>query len=565
MKLKKLHIDHFRHISDIDIDFTQCNNFAVLIGNNGSGKSSILELIAQLIVQATYKKSHNTSDFLEYEIDGKNYILDKNYKKANPKIKLPERMVAVYSGEDQKLWNLSFKIPYKKRYKNIRANGIKKPNIYYYDRNYWEIALLTLAISDLPDNQTFLSNIIGISSIEAVIISFNNQLRKKWKTSPHNEILQFYDCLNKNNEAEVVLTLDELKNVAEYEQDFFDNLANCIVIDQENLINAITITYKATSGEEILNASFLSEGEKKLILFRAILEFATQEDTLILLDEPDAHIHESRKADLINLLQEYTSAGRAIVMTTHSAKIADQLPINNIVMLDLDDKGNVKVEDKTKQELRNKLLSGSWNLIQQQFFANSTKPLLLVEGLSDVKYIKKAMEFLDNELYQRMDILPFNGTGNASDFINNLIPLINSSKPVIALFDRDPAGAKGLATCIGKDSKSFSANYGENVKTYKRDNIYFCMLPVPSSQKGKNGFLIEDYFHNSIKKSILKEQFKKYDGSLKTVPSGLENIVKSGIEECFDKTPEKLNFNNFAVLIDKIKNILNGSESVGTI
>lgn len=96
MKLKKLHIDHFRHISDVDIDFTQCDNFAVLIGNNGSGKSSIIELIAQLIIQATYKKSHNTGDFLEYEIDGKNYILDKNYKKANPKIKLPERMVAVY-------------------------------------------------------------------------------------------------------------------------------------------------------------------------------------------------------------------------------------------------------------------------------------------------------------------------------------------------------------------------------------------------------------------------------------------------------------------------------------
>ena len=565
MKLKKLHIDHFRHIRDVDIDFEQCNNFAVLIGNNGSGKSSIIELIAQLISQVIYNNPIHLQASLEYEIDNKSYNINKNYKRTQPKIELPQRLVAVYSGEDQKLWELTFKTPYKTRYDNIRHDGIKTPKIYYYDRRYWEIALLTLAISDLPDNQTFLSNIIGISSIKAVKISFNNQLRKKWKTSPNNEILQFYDCLNKNNEAEVVLTLDELKNVAGYEQDFFDNLANCIVIDQENLINAITITYKATSGEEILNTSFLSEGEKKLILFRAILEFATQEDTLILLDEPDAHIHESRKVDLLNLLQEYTSAGRAIVMTTHSAKIADQLPINNIVMLDLDDKGNVKVEDKTKQELRNKLLSGSWNLMQQHFFANSTKPLLLVEGLSDVKYIKKAMKLLDNELYQRMDILPFNGTGNASDFINNLIPLINPSKTVIALFDRDPAGAKGLAACIGKDLKSFSANYGENVKTYKKNNIYFCMLPVPSSQNGKNGFLIEDYFHNSIKRSILKKQFKKYDGSLKTVPSGLENIVKSGIEDCFDKTPEKLIFDNFATLIDKIKNILNGGESVETI
>ncbi|MBQ9788840.1 MAG: AAA family ATPase [Lentisphaeria bacterium] len=559
MKLKKLHIDHFRHISDVDIDFTQCNNFAVLIGNNGSGKSSILELIAQLIVQATYKKSHNTSDFLEYEIDGKNYILDKNYKKANPKIKLPERMVAVYSGEDQKLWNLSFKIPYKTRYKNIRANGIKKPNIYYYDRNYWEVALLSLAISNLPGNQDFLQNVIGIYNIEKINFLCNKKLRAKWKKS--NEILQFYDELNKNNDDEIVLTLKELKDiVVGYEIDFFDNLANCIEIDKENLIKEITITYKTKENDSILKASFLSEGEKKLLLLRAILEFATQEDTLILLDEPDAHIHESRKTDLINLLQEYTASGRAIVMTTHSAKIADQLSLNNIVMLDRDEQRNVKVEDKTKQELRNKLLSGSWDIMQQHFFSNSTRPLLLVEGLSDVKYIKKAMEILDHELYQKIDILPFNGTGNASDFINNLMLLINSSKPVIVLFDRDPAGAKGLAECIEKEPKTFSNNYRENVTTYKKNNIYFCMLPVPSSQNGKNGFLIEDYFHNSIKKSILKKQFKRYDGSLKTIPSSLENIVKSGIEQCFDKTPAKLNFDNFSVLIDKINRIINGQE-----
>lgn len=562
MKLKKLLVKHFRHIHDVYIDFEQCDNLAVLIGNNGSGKSSILELIAQLIIQATYKKSHNTNDFLEYEIDGNDYILDKNYKKANPKIKLPERMVAVYRGEDQKLWNLSFKIPYETRYKNIRVNGIKKPNIYYYDRNYWEIALLTLAISDLQGNKEFLLNTIGVS-IECIKFYCNSKLREKWTAS--NEILQFYDWLNKNNDSEIILTLDELKNVSGYESEFFDNLANCIEVDHENLIKGITVTCKTINGEEIISADFLSEGEKNLILFRAILEFATQENTLILLDEPDAHIHESRKADLIKLLQEYTASGRAIIMTTHSAKIADLLESENIIMLDRDERGNAKVEDKTKQELRNKLLSGSWNLMQQQFFANSSRPLLLVEGLSDVKYIKKAIELLDKELYQKMDILPFNGTGNASDFINNLMPLINSSKTVIALFDRDPAGARGLAACIERDAKSFSANYGENIKTYKKDNVYFCMLPVPSSQNGKNGFLVEDYFHNSIKRSILKKQFKGYDGSLKTVPSSLESIVKSGIEECFDKTPEKLNFDNFAALIDKIKNILNGSESVETI
>ena len=90
MKLKKLHIDHFRHIRNVDIDFTRCNNFAVLIGNNGSGKSSILELIAQLINQATYNNPMHFQAALEYEIDNKNYYVPvtKYLNDPNDKIKI---------------------------------------------------------------------------------------------------------------------------------------------------------------------------------------------------------------------------------------------------------------------------------------------------------------------------------------------------------------------------------------------------------------------------------------------------------------------------------------------
>lgn len=109
------------------------------------------------------------------------------------------------------------------------------------------------------------------------------------------------------------------------------------------------------------------------------------------MDEPDAHIHESRKADLLNLLQEYTSAGRAIVMTTHSAKIADQLPLNNVVVLDRVEQGNVQLVEKGKQDILSKLLYGQYGNFYASFFASSNTPLLLVEGEGDAKYIKRAL------------------------------------------------------------------------------------------------------------------------------------------------------------------------------
>lgn len=546
MKLKKLLVKNFRHIHDVYIDFEQCDNLAVLIGNNGSGKSSILELIAQLIIQATYKKSHNTNDFLEYEIDGNDYILDKNYKKANPKIKLPERMVAVYSGEDQKLWNLSFKIPYETRYKNIRVNGIKKPNIYYYDRNYWEIALLTLAISDLQGNKEFLLNTIGVS-IECIKFYCNSKLRKKWTTS--NEILQFYDWLNKNNDSEIILTLDELKNASGYESEFFDNLSNCIEVDNENLIKGITVTCKTINGEEIISADFLSEGEKKLILFRAILEFATQENTLILLDEPDAHIHESRKADLIKLLQEYTASGRAIIMTTHSAKIADQLPLDNVIMLDRDEQGNVQPVEKDKQDVLSKLLYGQYGNFHASFFASSNIPLLLVEGEGDVKYIMKALEFWGNGL--TFDILHFGGTGNAPHFLSEIKSCLKENKTIIVLFDRDNSGRDGMKSCCKRGDK-------RKEDIFCKDGVYFTMLPRTPGHPNGEDFVIEDYLPNSLKIDLLHQKVNDSCGFYAKVPRDLRESMKSTLLSNLSNY-QKDDLTGFKVLIDKLKSIIDGS------
>ncbi len=547
MKLKKLHIDHFRHIRNVDIDFTRCNNFAVLIGNNGSGKSSILELIAQLINQATYNNPMHFQAALEYEIDNKNYILDKNYKLAHPKIELPKRLVAVYSGEDKKLWELSFKIPYETRYKNIKQNGMRQPSIYYYDRNYWEIALLTLAISSLADNKNFLQNIVGIYKIEKINFLFNKKLRTRWYGS--NEILRFYDWLNKNNDDEIVLTLAELKDATSYENDFFDNLANCIEIDKENLIKEITITYKTDENGSILNASFLSEGEKKLLLLRAILEFATQEDTLILLDEPDAHIHESRKADLLNLLQEYTSAGRAIVMTTHSAKIADQLPLNNVVVLDRVEQGNVQLVEKGKQDILSKLLYGQYGNFYASFFASSNTPLLLVEGEGDAKYIKRALGVWGDGL--NFDILHFGGTGNAPHFLSEIKSCLKENKTIIALFDRDDAGRDGMKNCCGR---------GDKMKddVFYKDRVFFTMLPRIPEHPNSEDFIIEDYFHNSLKIKLLYQKVNDSHGLYAKVPTDLRGSMKNTLLSNLS-TYTKDDLVGFKVLIDKLKSIVDGS------
>ena len=48
MRLKRLWIDGFKNLNNFELDFSSSDGVTVLIGNNGSGKSNVLEAISAL-------------------------------------------------------------------------------------------------------------------------------------------------------------------------------------------------------------------------------------------------------------------------------------------------------------------------------------------------------------------------------------------------------------------------------------------------------------------------------------------------------------------------------------
>lgn len=61
MKLKELWIDGFKNLNDFKIDFTNKDGITVLIGNNGSGKSNILEAISEIFATLYTNKKASSS------------------------------------------------------------------------------------------------------------------------------------------------------------------------------------------------------------------------------------------------------------------------------------------------------------------------------------------------------------------------------------------------------------------------------------------------------------------------------------------------------------------------
>ena len=74
MKLKKLYIDGFKNLNNFSLDFTNREAITILIGNNGSGKSNVIEAISAIFAdlynyQKTRRQKINFSYKLEYRFN----------------------------------------------------------------------------------------------------------------------------------------------------------------------------------------------------------------------------------------------------------------------------------------------------------------------------------------------------------------------------------------------------------------------------------------------------------------------------------------------------------------
>ena len=77
----------------------------------------------------------------------------------------------------------------------------------------------------------------------------------------------------------------------------------------------------------------------------------------------------------------------------------------------------------------------------------SNRPLVVFEGKTDIKYVKRAIDLLkdENPLYGQIqvDYMSAGGADNMQFFITDLLEVIPSNKKIIVFFDRDDEGQKG--------------------------------------------------------------------------------------------------------------------------
>ena len=574
MQLISLWVDDFKNLKDFTINFENQENLSIIIGNNGSGKSNILELLSGIfaelyedkefiessytliysindkILEITKEYEDGEKDFTTYKVNG----ITQNKSFLRTQNLLPNNIIALYSGEDDRLYKTYYEYFANNYLRSLSKVLAPKNNMIYIDKKYWGIALLAFIIKaqeDDRDAQAFLNKELNIDEILDIYLEFDSSKIKKLK---HNSPLElFIRNINPGKSPSISMSIEFFYPFMgdRRAEELFSILAQGITI---GAIKDVSLVFN----DDNIPSEHMSEGEKKKLLVKVVFDILGTENSLILMDEPDAHLHVAAKDYFYNLAKQSAVDRRCIVITTHSPTLTNCADDKHIVMLTKGSNGNCEIIDDTKKSLIQQLTGNIYSINEQNIIFNSSKPLLLVEGKSDIKYIKRALE-LYKEFPANYDFISFNGTGNAFYFYSEISAYVQNRK-VILLLDRDEAGVKALGTFIKqKTNDGLWRGFMNDEKVYNRNNLFITLLPKTNEykEKAKVTFLIEDYFNEECRLKILNEKIEEEGNTLKSF-GGLEKKVKSCLENRLGTKNEEC-MDGFKVLLGKIKEIIDGT------
>ena len=355
MKINYIYIDGYKNLCNVELSFDSASSVNALIGNNGSGKSNVIEALTR-VFSAIYNDS--SVDFIydiHYAIDDNEIVISnkektiflkngKPVKKAEKESFLPRSVFLYYCGETDRLKKLSFDCQDKKFERALKTESVVTSK-YLSCVGLKEFAAALLA-NAVYGNATYdkVCELIGIYSIGGPI-TFHLK-RPSWsKSAPITEdsfwnaqgtvamlLHEIKDVgnfriIDKNTAEIVVKSVADLKIGAENPFDLFVRFELLIQADVLDSIDFIIIK----DGVEI-TSNDLSEGEKQLAQFLSLLEATKEYRALFLLDEFDSFLHPNWQRRFAEIIDSISIRGQ-VLFTTHSPLTLGKFRKENIRIL----------------------------------------------------------------------------------------------------------------------------------------------------------------------------------------------------------------------------------------
>ena len=473
-------------------------NYTSLVGANGSGKSNWIEVVASVILHVLEDRvpAFEYCFFLDDKTEVRWQRGQLSYKVEDLAVEksaldLPKHLIVCYSGEDHRLWDEILMDSYARYFGVETLTYVEEPCSLYVNRYQWAIALIILMCSQKQEVKDFVEELWGgaLSSDQIQVKIELNDKRTGYEDPDTQKILEqiaYYDRLSMREvETFDIEGIDPADNNTFCKRLFYLLYALSMPIPNSNrgihMQKAITnVKIESSNGLSLVG---LSEGHKKRILIMLMTQILGNQDTVYLLDEPDAHVDVAAKSKILGLIE---NAPGHVLLTTHSPLMTRNMKKEAVQTVK---GGNVNSEEWSKiiDHLSDHQFSDVGN-----FLITMKRKVVITEGKYDVLYIREAVSKLkashpNLEKLENVALISIGGTGETEYFLNNsLDPVMGFLDKVVIIFDKDDAGRKGF----------------NEAQKYVRDNGYHAKVEIfkyaPSYPDSSNDvFYVEDYFPSS--------------------------------------------------------------------
>lgn len=402
MQIRRIHISGHKCLVDVDIAFQTEDNGSstILIGENGSGKSTLLETILEILMSFSVPSIAGKKDY-DYELEyiyaqkvirisrwSNIYTVTENgnvishgrfsdVRKAVNRIPnriIPRRIISFYCGANKTITQLSKKYEdgFRKNcmnnivlFRNYQMHGRAERIDTFQDQRFTycheelvEAYLCALLCARDSKEKEALRKTCEITGIRRIGIELNiKKISKLYGQQViRNEQLDYlFDVLNYIDNSFTELfsharhtvsknkVFFDLEDLGQYDLDsvtilnFFEKL--------QLLFNAKMIVTLIHRGQEV-RSNDLSEGQRQIIKVLGMLSACRSEDTLVLMDEPDAHMNPKWKYDLKSIIDDclrHETTNTQALIATHDPLVINGVDKRFIRLFELERRNNENV------------------------------------------------------------------------------------------------------------------------------------------------------------------------------------------------------------------------------
>ncbi len=428
MLIRKVTIENFKQFAALDVDFAP---FVCLVGSNNSGKTTLLQALALFefcIHHCLSKKNGSNGDDDTLELKNRSigpdefFVLPVEDPLAlwTDRIGVKERKqrvvrVSVVFDTGQQV-AAEIKLNF-----NRFGISVDSPDL----SPEWLQCLREFRISYLPVFSSFL-----VQEERRTPVAIQEELARGRVSNVIRNLLVDLRDKQREEKLEGVLrrAFPELKKMS-------------IEFDEAN-DRYISVTYREQGKPKDFDLFSAGSGFQQFIyLFGFIL---LREPTVVLLDEPDVHLHAALQKTLLVELRRLVDAGKQVLFATHSGDLISAMEPENIRFLENGEARPLTVEFSRYDALSHLDSLDTAQLPKLQTF----RRLLVVEGPTDYDFIAiLCSKILGQSIWQQVDrrlaVCPAGGNpcnqpmGRLREQLQQMLPAQDEPLRMFVVADRD--------------------------------------------------------------------------------------------------------------------------------